>query len=104
MATLSLYLFVAGGLALAFAFACHVAYSTILAQSGVAVARRAMTPAGAAVGVGGGSTTVAIGGSGRGMGDRSDQGAMPGVTSGAFAISATWVAAAVIGCSMILRA
>ena len=37
MATMSLYLFVAGGLALAFAFACHVAYTTILAQSGVAL-------------------------------------------------------------------
>jgi cytochrome c-type biogenesis protein CcsB len=104
VATLSLYLFVAGGLALAFAFACHVAYSTILAQSGVAVARRAMTPAGAGVGVGGGSTTVAVGGSGSGTGDRSDGRPMPGITSGAFAISATWVAAILIGGSMILRA
>ena len=68
MATLSLYLFVAGGLALAFAFACHVAYTTILAQSGVAVARRGLAPAGAAVG--GGSATVTLGGSGVGRGQR----------------------------------
>jgi cytochrome c-type biogenesis protein CcsB len=92
VATLSLYLFVAGGLALAFAFACHVAYTTILAQSGVAVARRGLAPAGAVIG--GGSATVTMGGSGSGV----------GATSGAFAISATWVAAILIGLSMILRA
>ena len=101
MATLSLYLFVAGGLALAFAFACHVAYTTILAQSGVAVARRGLAPAGA---TGGGSATVVLGGPGGNAGPASDAGSMPGATSGAFAISATWVAAVLIGLSMILRA
>ena len=102
MATLSLYLFVAGGLALAFAFVCHVAYSTILAQSGVAVARRGLGPAGAAVG--GGTATVAVGSSGSGIGGPSGSSSVPGATSGAFAVSATWVAAVLIACSMILRA
>ena len=91
MATMSLYLFVAGGLALAFAFACHVAYTTILAQSGVALPRRALSPVAATVG---GSATVTMG----------DSGSAPGTTSGAFAISATWVAAVLIGLSMLIRA
>ncbi|HEY8167913.1 MAG TPA: c-type cytochrome biogenesis protein CcsB [Candidatus Limnocylindrales bacterium] len=89
MATMSLYLFVVGGLALVFAFACHVAYTTILARSGVAVVRRGLTPAGALIG--GGTTTV--GG-----------GAPAGTTSGAFAISAAWVAAVFMAISMLLRA
>jgi len=100
MATLSLYLFVAGGLALAFAFACHVAYTTILAQSGMAVARRALTPAGAAIG--GGSATMALGPSS--ASGASTPESLPGTTSGAFAISSTWVAAVLIGTSMLLRA
>ncbi|HEY8198907.1 MAG TPA: c-type cytochrome biogenesis protein CcsB [Candidatus Limnocylindrales bacterium] len=91
MATMSLYLFVAGGLALAFAFACHVAYTTILAQSGVALPRRALSPVAATVG---GSATVTLG----------DSGSVPGTTSGAFAIAATWVAAVLIGLSMLIRA
>jgi cytochrome c-type biogenesis protein CcsB len=105
MATLSLYLFVAGGLALAFAFACHVAYTTILAQSGVAIVRRGLAPAGAVTG-GGGSATVAFGGSGAGVvaGGSSASGSVPGATSGAFAISATWVAAVLLGLSMLVRA
>jgi cytochrome c-type biogenesis protein CcsB len=104
MATLSLYLFVAGGLALAFAFACHVVYTTILAQSGVAVARRRMAPAAAAIG--GGTATVPFGGPGSdpGVSRGTESSSVPGATSGAFAISATWVAAALIGLSMILRA
>jgi cytochrome c-type biogenesis protein CcsB len=99
MATMSLYLFVAGGLALAFAFACHVAYTTILAQSGVAVARRGLAPAGAAVG---GAATMTVSGSPAGVGGQA--GSAVGGTSGAFAISATWVAAVLIGISMLLRA
>ena len=102
MATLSLYLFVAGGLALAFAFVAHVAYTTILAQSGVAVARRGLAPAGA--GIGAGSATVALGGSDGRASDPASSTLVPGATSGAFAISATWVAAVLIGLSMILRA
>jgi cytochrome c-type biogenesis protein CcsB len=104
MATLSLYLFVAGGLALTFAFASHVAYTTILAQSGVALARRGLAPAGA-VG-GGGSATVTFGTSRAvpGAGDPSDPTKTPGTTSGAFAISSIWVAAVLIGLSMVLRA
>ena len=100
MATLSLYLFVAGGLALAFAFACHVAYTTILAQSGMAIARRALTPAGAAIG--GGSATMTLGPSSASGASRPES--MPGTKSGAFAISSTWVAAVLIGTSMLLRA
>jgi len=105
MATLSLYLFVAGGLALAFAFACHVAYTTILAQSDVAVAAgRGLAPAGAAVG--GGSATVALSRSASRtrVGDPAGSSSPVGATSGAFAISATWVAAVLIGLSMLIRA
>ena len=106
MATLSLYAFVAGGLALVFAFACHVAYTTILARSGVAVARRRLAPAGVVVGAGG-TATVAIGGPGSASSMAlADQPTLdqPGTTSSAFAISATWVAAVLIGLSMLLRA
>jgi cytochrome c-type biogenesis protein CcsB len=107
MATMSLYLFVAGGLALVFAFACHVAYATILARSGVAVARRGMAAVGSSVS--GGTATVALGGLGGsgsaiGAGGSSGPTAAPGTSASAFAISAAWVAAILIGISMLLRA
>ena len=91
MATLSLYLFVAGGLCLAFAFAAHVAHTTILAQARTVTAR-----VGGLVGAGaGGSGTIAVAGG---------PAAAPAATTGSLAMVGTWVAALLIGTSMLLRA
>jgi len=85
MATMSLYLFVAGGLSLLFAFAMHVAHATILAAARATPARLA------GAGADGGSITVSD--------DR-----RPGAMAGSFALAGTWLAAILLGGSMLLRA
>ncbi|MFI5253882.1 MAG: c-type cytochrome biogenesis protein CcsB [Candidatus Limnocylindrales bacterium] len=92
MAQFSLYLFTGGGLSLLFAFACHVAYATLLAQ-----ARR--SPAVAGVGR---LELVAIGASGGSIALAGERG--PGDTAAAFANVGTWLAAILIGASMVVRA
>jgi cytochrome c-type biogenesis protein CcsB len=92
MATMSLYLFVGGGLSLAFAFAFHVVYATLLAQArpGMATVRTARLGLAAA---GAGSGSYEFGSARR-----------PGDTAGAFAGAGTWLAAILIGASMLIRA
>jgi len=86
MATMSFYLFVAGGLSLLFAFALHVTHATILAA-----ARAVPTPPRlAGAGAHGGSITVS-------------DGRRPGDMAGSFALAGTWLAAILLGSSMVLR-
>src|SRR3990170_193033 len=86
MATMSFYVFVAGGLSLLFAFALHVTHATILAA-----ARAVPTPPRlAGAGADRGSITVSD--------DR-----RPGDMAGSFALAGTWLAAILLGSSMVLR-
>ena len=92
MAQMSLYLFVAGGLSLLFAFAFHIVYATLLAQSRrgtVSVGSAGLRLAGAVSG--GGSVDL-------------DLARAPGDTASSFAIVGTWLAAILIGASMLIRA
>jgi cytochrome c-type biogenesis protein CcsB len=89
---MSLYLFVGGGLSLLFAFAFHVVYATLLAQSRrspAPVRRAGLQLAGA--GAGGGIVDLGLG-------------RAPGDTASSFAIAGTWLAAILIGSSMLIRA
>ena len=92
MARLSLYLFVGGGLSLLFAFGFHVVYATLLAQ-----VRRVPTLARSArldlAGAGGRSGSIGLA-TGHGRGE----------SAGAFATTGTWLAAILIGASMLIRA
>jgi cytochrome c-type biogenesis protein CcsB len=89
MATMSLYLFVAGGLSLLFAFALHVAHATILAQASGALVRPRLA------GVGAGTGSVVVSGT---------DARARGSTAGALALAGTWLAGSLIGLSMLLRA
>ncbi|MGH2408008.1 MAG: c-type cytochrome biogenesis protein CcsB [Candidatus Limnocylindrales bacterium] len=92
MPQMSLYLFVGGGLSLLFAFAFHVVYATLLAQSRGATT--AVRPAGlrlAGAGVGGGTVDL-------------DTGNTSSDTASGFAIVGTWLAAVLVGASMLIRA
>ena len=102
MARMSLYLFVASGLSLLFAFVAHVSYTTLLAASRRSVAMGTTSPvrlAGAgATGTGPSTATIGVGGGPAG-GVRTD-----GATIGSIANIAAWLAWVLLGLSMLLRA
>ena len=96
MASGSLILFYAGGVALAIAFAAHVAHAVLLAHGRGAVARIIARPVPAFAGVASGSFV-----------DRQLNRPVEGEISSAarpFAVGFTWVAVALLGLSMALRA
>jgi cytochrome c-type biogenesis protein CcsB len=109
MAKISLYLFTSGAVLLLVSFLLHVVHTTVLANARGALAL-GRVPRLAGVGAGGSvESTVSIGpegGTGRGIGG-------PGVGSGVagpgsrlagLAISSAWLAWALIGLSMLVRA
>ena len=117
MATMSLYLFVMGGLVLLFSFAFHVAHATLLANATGRVRLLRNVPRLAGAGAGNGSTTVDVSGeSGARSGARdggsgaASESALSGAIfarrtpAGDLAMTAAWVALALIGLSMLLRA
>jgi len=130
VAQMSLYLFTGGGLALVFAFVFHVAHTTMLAagRRSLAVLVPAQRFAGAGAGVGtidlggnaggnrrtqaGGKGTRAPSGPGAGAsaaslslsGESDADDAMPTTPAAGLAITGAWVAWALIGLSMLLRA
>ena len=96
MATGSLILFYAGGIALLFAFAAHVAHAVLLAQGRLAEARLVLRQMPAFAGIASGSFV-----------DRQVAGPGDAELSTAarpFAVGFTWTAIALIGLSMGLRA
>ena len=120
MAQMSLYLFTGGALALAFAFVFHVAHTAMLAagRRSLAVLVPAQRLAGAGAGVGsvdlgaGTRRRARAGGEARraaavpasvGSGELDDA-AMPTTPVAGLALTGAWVAWALIGLSMLLRA
>ena len=96
MATGSLILFYAGGIALALAFVAHVAHAVLLAQGRVALARMVLRPAAAFAGVATGSFVER---------HASRAAAVePTTAAGPFTVGFTWAAVALLGISMAIRA
>jgi cytochrome c-type biogenesis protein CcsB len=115
LASLSLYLFTAGAILLVLAFVLHVAHTTALAVGRRAVASVAVGRRLAAAGPG--TTSITLGGptssasaslatsalaTSAGASGPSTAGAS--TAAGSIAIGLTWVAAALIGLSMLIRA
>lgn len=96
MAQMSLYLFTMGGLCLLFAFAFHVAHTTLLAQARGGVAALRLSPAAATVG--GGQATIGLAGGLQPAGSDLSR------TAGSIAMVGTYAAWTLIGLSMLLRA
>ena len=96
MATGSLILFYAGGIALALAFVAYVAHAVLLAQGRVASARMVLRPAAAFAGVATGSFVErhAI----------RSAAVEPTTAARPFAVGFTWAAVALLGLSMAMRA
>ena len=108
MANLSLYLFVGGGLSLLFAFAFHVVHATLLAQARRPVAAAtnagtARTAGTARLDLAAARLDLAMAGAGGGTVDLA-AGRDTGETAGVFAAAGTWLAAILIGASMLIRA
>lgn len=110
MPQMSLYLFTGGGLALVFAFVFHVAHTALLAAGRRSLA--ALVPVTRLAGAGAGGGTVDVGGSagrtggtGPAMAASSDvEEQSPGTGAIGLAMTGTWVAWALVGLSMLLRA
>ncbi len=112
MAQMSLYLFTGGGLALAFAFVFHVAHTALLAagRRSFAVLVPVAGLAGAGAGAGTAGEVVTEGGApasraAQWTADGTDAGErLPGTPVVGLAMTGAWVAWALIGLSMLLRA
>jgi cytochrome c-type biogenesis protein CcsB len=112
VAKLSLYLFAGGGLVLLFSFVFHVCHSTLLAygRRGVAALVPGRALAGATAGAS--AATVAMpGAADSSVADRAVEGLWdtttvggPATPVGGLAIAGAWVAWALLGLSMLLRA